>query len=222
MKLKTVLSAVFAILALAVSTSGAEKPVMHVTIFVDDGPSVNTKAMMEILKRENVPANFNFIGQNVEKYPEIAALAVKEGFTVNDHAYAHQHPAQLTDAQLFAEMKGGYDAILKATGKAPHAYWPPFVEYDPRMAGILTKLNLKMYHFPVVAGADDWVMENSADKIRALSLANAKDGCIMLFHEWRNETVQVLPSIIQELKKRGAVFMTYDELAAYDESIGKK
>lgn len=221
MKLKALLAIAITTLLNATTSFGALGNIMHVTILIDDGPSENTAAILAILKEENVHANFDFIGEKVEKQPALAAQVIAEGHAINDHSFKHLHPAQLTDEQLFADMKGGYDAILKATGKPPTAYWPPYVEYDPRMDGILKKLNLQMYRFPMIASSDDWMMENSAEQIRKNILTRAQDGCVLLFHEWRLETVQELPVIIKTLKERGCVFMTYNELAAYDESLKK-
>jgi peptidoglycan-N-acetylglucosamine deacetylase len=221
MKLKALFAIALATLSTAATAFCAESKVMHVTIFIDDGPSANTKTILEILKKENVHANFDLIGQNVEKFPDLAAQIVAEGHAVNDHAYKHLHATQLSDAELLADMKGGYDAILKATGKPPTAYWPPFVEYDPRMDGILKKLNLQMYRFPMIASADDWMMENTAADIRKNILTRVEDGSVLLFHEWRLETAQELPGIIKALKERGCVFLTYEELAAYDKSLKK-
>jgi len=221
MKLKTFFAMALASVAAAATAFSTENNVMHLSVFIDDGPSENTAAVLDILKAEGIHANFDLTGENVQKHPELAVRILAEGHAINDHSLNHRHPRELDDGQLLADMKGGYDAILKATGKAPTAYWPPFIEYDERMTGILKGLNLQMYRFPMIASGEVWDRLQTAAEVKERALANVKDGCVLLFHEWRPDTFAVFQEILKELKRRGCVFLTYEELAAYDESLKK-
>jgi peptidoglycan/xylan/chitin deacetylase (PgdA/CDA1 family) len=38
-------------------------------------------------------------------------------------------------------------------------------------------------------------------------------GTVILFHEWRRETLQQLPRILAELRREGCTFLTFSERA---------
>jgi peptidoglycan/xylan/chitin deacetylase (PgdA/CDA1 family) len=219
MRLKTLLTAALAILTTTITAFAEKDNTMRVTMMIDDGPSEYTAQVLDILKEEGIHANFDLIGSNVEKYPDLARRILAEGHTVNDHSYRHGSPSKMTDEELRADMKGGYEAILKATGKAPLAYWPPYIEYDARMDANLKELGLIMYKFPVVVSGEVWDRPQTGTEIRDRTLAGVQDGCVLLFHEWRQDTLETFQETLKELKKRGCVFVSYEELVAFDESL---
>ena len=60
------------------------------------------------------------------------------------------------------------------------------------------------------SGCEDWVPSVSAEERARRTLANAKDGEIILLHDmqWNVNTVEALKTIIPELKERGFTFHT--------------
>lgn len=221
MRLRTLFATAVAILTMATITFAEGEPAMRVTMMIDDGPSEYTATVLDILKEEGIHANFDLIGNNVEKYPELAQRILAEGHTINDHSYKHGSPSKMSDEELHADMKGGYDAILKATGKPPLAYWPPYIEYDARMDANLKELGIIMYKFPVIVSGEVWDRPQTGTEIRDRTLAGVKDGCVVLFHEWRQDTLETFQETLRELKKRGCVFVSYEELVAGIEPVKK-
>ncbi|MEJ6792228.1 MAG: polysaccharide deacetylase family protein [Lacinutrix sp.] len=56
----------------------------------DDGPTPEiTEWTLDTLKQYNAKATFFCIGNNVEKYPEIFQLVLKEGHSVGNHTQDH-------------------------------------------------------------------------------------------------------------------------------------
>jgi peptidoglycan/xylan/chitin deacetylase (PgdA/CDA1 family) len=191
------------------------EPAMHVAIMIDDGPSDNTLKVLDILKAEGVKADFDLIGDNVYSRPELAKAIVKDGHPILDHSLSHKHPSKLDAAALENDIAGGSDAIEEVTGVAPRFYWPPFLEVDNRMGAMIEKHGMKLCQTSNIPQVNDFAANVTAQQIYDNAVNNTKDGSLLLFHEWRNETVQELPAIIRELKRRGAVFITYEEMEKY-------
>ena len=107
-------------------------------------------------------------------------------------------------------------AIERATGKPPAWFWAPFLELDDKVAAQVKKAGLTsfpftQYHF---ISSDDWnVKQTEAAAIRKNATTGIKDKTVILFHEWRPETLAELPAILAELRRQGCVFLTFSELA---------
>ena len=55
----------------------------------DDGPSTNTKNILDILAQRNIKATFFVLGMQVEKMPETVKRIYEEGHYVANHGYSH-------------------------------------------------------------------------------------------------------------------------------------
>ncbi len=188
---------------------------MHVALMIDDGPGQFTEGFLAVLKEKNVPATFDLIGTNVEKFPGLAAKIAQAGHQICNHSYSHQSPKTLSDAQLEAEIVGGAEAIRKAVGRAPLLFWPPYLETDPRQVGILSAHGMKLCQWQGIASGDDWMEQNGVAQIVENVVSRASDGHLILMHEFRRESLDALPILIDALKAKGAVFLTYDKLQEY-------
>ncbi|MDE6608589.1 MAG: polysaccharide deacetylase family protein [Lachnospiraceae bacterium] len=57
----------------------------------DDGPSVYTGEILDILKEYDVKATFFVVGKEGEKYEELYKRIVEEGHTLGMHSYSHKY-----------------------------------------------------------------------------------------------------------------------------------
>lgn len=55
----------------------------------DDGPSKNTKDILDILKQNNIKATFFVLGNQVEVFPETTNRIYDEGHFIANHGYSH-------------------------------------------------------------------------------------------------------------------------------------
>ncbi|WP_261376973.1 polysaccharide deacetylase family protein [Flavobacterium anhuiense] len=60
-----------------------------IALTFDDGPSIYTLEVLELLKKYNVKATFFCIGKNIETHPEIIQKVISEGHLVGNHSYSH-------------------------------------------------------------------------------------------------------------------------------------
>lgn len=65
----------------------SEKKIAYLTF--DDGPSTNTKDILNILKEQNIKATFFVLGRQVEEFPETTKRIYDEGHYIANHGYSH-------------------------------------------------------------------------------------------------------------------------------------
>lgn len=213
MKLRSTL----AVLALLFgSLAAAETKPMHVAMIFDDGPdATQTPKLLAILAEEKVHVTFGTLAKNAEANPSLIQSVVAAGHELANHSYTHQQPKTLSDDALKHEMVDASTAIQKASGFTPKWYWPPFIAYDDRQAALAAEAGMKVAHPTKVVVSGDYMQQLSADEIYKRATTGVEDGCVILFHEWRPETVAQLKAIITELKRQGCAFLTFSEMGEY-------
>jgi len=195
----------------------AETNVVHVALVFDDGPfPEHAPELLKLFKREDLRVTFNLVASKTQTNAATARAIVAAGHEVANHSYAHRHPKGLSDAELEQEIVTAQKIIAEHSGYTPRWYWPPFIEIDERVRAMARQAGIEVYpiHHLVVSG--DYDRAVNAEEIKRRATTNVKDGSVILFHEWRDETLAQLPAILTELRRQGCVFKTFSELAAYN------
>jgi peptidoglycan-N-acetylglucosamine deacetylase len=199
--------------------AGSGSAAMRVALIFDDGPDVAQNAkLLQVLAEARVKATFAYVGRNVEAHPELARAAAAAGHDICNHSFTHPHLRELDDAKVKDELARTSQAIERAVGRPPSFFWAPFLESDERVAR-LTLEATGLQHFPVsrshLVSSSDWDAQRvDAAAIYRNATTGVRDLTVILCHEWRAETVAQLPAIVAELRRQGAEFLTFTELAA--------
>ena len=199
-----------------------------IALTFDDGPDPRwTPRILDILKRENVPATFFVIGKNGQAYPDLVRRMVSEGHEVGNHTFTHPNlgeiPGPLTDLELNATQR----LIESLTGRSTVLCRPPYFgdaeadkpeEVEPAMRA--EKLGYIIVGLRI--DPDDWQLPVTAEQIVQRTLKRAQDtnpetrGQVVLLHDSggdREATIQALPQLIHELRARGFKLVLTSELA---------
>ena len=188
----------------------------HVAIVIDDGPvPANAVRFLELFETEGVQVSWAYEARDVQQFPETAQAATAAGHEIVNHSFDHLHPRDLDDDALHHEIVDAQAVLAEFSGQTPKWYWRPFGEVDPRQEALWEEAGIKDQDFAFVVTSNDWNSAVDADQIYSDATSYVPDGCIILFHEWRQETVDLMPSIIAELKRQGCVFLTFSKLAHY-------
>jgi peptidoglycan/xylan/chitin deacetylase (PgdA/CDA1 family) len=169
--------------------------------------------VIEVLLREKTPATLFLSGRWVEKNPEKAKiLSAQPQFEIANHAYWHPHLLEKDDERILRELKRTQAVIKKVTGRSPRYFRPPYGEVDERVAAIARKAGLDTIQYDIASGDPDAGL--SPQRIIRSILRNAKGGSIIVFHMNRKgvHTAEVLPDIIDGLRKKGFTLVTVGEL----------
>jgi len=201
-----------------------------IALTFDDGPDPRwTPAILDILKRENVPATFFVIGKNGQANPDLLRRVVNEGHEVGNHTFTHPNlgeiPGPITDLELNATQR----LIESITGRSTVLFRPPYfgdaeadtpAEVEPALRA--QELNYILVGLRIDPG--DWQPGVTADEIVKKTLDRAMDdnpetrGQVVLLHDSggdRAATVEALPRMIHELRARGFRFVPVSALGGW-------
>jgi peptidoglycan-N-acetylglucosamine deacetylase len=181
----------------------------EVVLTFDDGPwPETTSRILDALKNECVRATFFLLGRNTAAHPQIARRALAEGHSIGHHTFAHPLLDRMPMTKAEAEIDRGIAADetalygqVRATPATPFFRFPGFAS-NPALLNRMSERGL------VVFGADvwasDWEQMGPDRELRLILSRLKKVGRgIVLFHDTKSQTAQMLPAFLHELKKRG-------------------
>lgn len=106
------------------------------------------------------------------------------------------------------EINQTNNLIKQYTGQTPKFFRPPYISVSNTMYSAID--------MGFIQGSmhNDWDGTSSASQIANSVIQSAKDGQIILLHDFsgNNNTVQALPTIIENLKNQGYQFVTLSQL----------
>ena len=175
----------------------------------DDGPwPGTTPKILDALKHECVRATFFLLGRNVETHPQLARRALAEGHSIGHHSYSHPLLNHMPLAKAEAEIDRGIEEDEYAVyGQRRTDPLTPFFRF-PGFAANRALLDRMSARGIVVFGADiwasDWLPMSPNQQLHLIlgRIEQAGRG-IVLFHDTKVQTAQMLPAFLHELKRRG-------------------
>jgi len=172
-----------------------------VLLTFDDGPDEKqTPLILEILKKYNAKAVFFCIGAKMEKHPDLVRQIHAEGHTVANHTWNHSYQnGFLSTSAMMKELSTTESIIQSITGSSSKWFRPPFGVTNPNIASAVNQLGLKVMGWS--KRSLDTTTEN-ADLVLK-NVLPILDGDIVLFHDTRKVTVQVLEKYIATATKEG-------------------
>ncbi|WP_337415247.1 polysaccharide deacetylase family protein [Waltera sp.] len=193
--------------------SSGQEEIHKVYLTFDDGPSIYTNDILDILDSYNVKATFFVVGKEGTNAEEALQRIVDEGHTLGMHSYSHKYKELYESmdsfTQDFARIR---DYIYQATGEESVCYRFPggssntvseidmhdFIDY-------LDSQGVEYYDWNVSSGdggsmklSTDTLLENCTKDI------DTRDTSIILLHDSAEKptTVEALPDIIENILAR--------------------
>lgn len=193
--------------------SSGQEEIHKVYLTFDDGPSIYTNDILDILDSYNVKATFFVVGKEGTNAEEALQRIVAEGHTLGMHSYSHKYKELYESmdsfTQDFARIR---DYIYQATGEESVCYRFPggssntvseidmhdFIDY-------LDSQGVEYYDWNVSSGdggsmklSTDTLLENCTKDI------DTRDTSIILLHDSAEKptTVEALPDIIENILTR--------------------
>jgi peptidoglycan/xylan/chitin deacetylase (PgdA/CDA1 family) len=179
----------------------------EVVITFDDGPlPPRTTTVLDTLDRECVKVTFFLVGKMARAYPDTVKRIRDAGHTIGTHSNSHPftfHRMSLEKAQL--EVNQGIANVTAAlgdgSGPAPFFRIPGLLRADP-VERFAASQSLQVWSTDFLA--DDWTRITPQQVYsRALQRIEAAHKGILLLHDIQPRTVEMLPGLLRELKRRG-------------------
>lgn len=182
----------------------------RIAITFDDGPTLFTPMVLELLSNYNAKATFFCIGNQVQQYPSILQQTLAEGHLIGNHTQTHTTRIGFLSAdEVYQEIILAEQTIQNTIGIRPMWYRPPFGVTNPKIAKALSKTDYKIAGWNIrsldtVIEKEQRIFERIKHKI--------KPGAIILLHDTTERSVQALELLLIELTKQGYEMVTLDEL----------
>lgn len=189
-----------------------------IVLTFDDGPDPDyTPRILDILKREHVPAAFFVVGSMAEKNISILRREFDEGHEIGNHTYFHPDISAISLQRVNLELNATRRIIESVTGRSTILFRPPYnADAEPQtLAEIIPVAEARRQSYITVGESIDpwdWYPGVTADSIIARVEAQKDAGSFLLLHdaggETREETVKALPAIIHFFRSHGYQFTT--------------
>lgn len=186
------------------------RKVAKIALTFDDGPHLQTPAVLAVLEKYNAKGTFFCIGENIEKKTQIAKQIVEQGHVISNHTFSHHRWFDLyPSARMQTDIEACNAVIKKITGVENLYFRPPYGVTNPPLAKAIQKSGLQSI---------GWSFRTyDTNKTSALELKNAilrkiKNGDIVLLHDRTPDLPQLLNEILPLLQQKGFTFVTIKEL----------
>ena len=198
----------------------------ELSLTFDDGPDPEwTPKILDILKREHVPATFFLIGIQADKFSSITSRVYREGHEIGNHTFTHPDISNISSSFMRVELNLTEQLFASRLGIRTILFRPPYsIDQEPDTEDEVRPLEFTQEMGYITIGnkvdPNDWrdKPKSSAEQIAADVLAHLppcdlndqRCGNIILLHDGggdRAETVKSLPLIIEGARARGFEFV---------------
>ena len=173
-----------------------------------------TEKILDVLKKQNVPAAFFLVGNYMEKNADLVRRMVDEGHIVANHTMHHYDMSKLSDKQSFAKELQELETLFQSvTGKElPKYYRPPQGVYSEENLKMAKELGYKTVFWSLAYV--DWNNDTQPTKEQAFSklLPRVHNGAVVLLHSTSQTNAEILDELLTKWKDMGYSFASIDAL----------
>ena len=193
--------------------TGCDRVALIFNVGIGDETS---RAILDTLVAERVPATMFLMGWWAKANPDLAREMATRGFVLGTHGHDRAEPVDRSDSDQVQDLRASAAAIAAAAGVAPGPWFTPYAAaMDARVRGIVAAEG----YLPVgwrVAGAD-YGPDATAAGVYNRIVPNVSDGSIVELHldgpATAVSTAVALPWVVADLRAQGYRFVTIPEMA---------
>jgi len=181
-----------------------------IAITFDDGPSVYTLEVLQLLKKHNAKATFFCIGKNIETHPEILKQIIDDGHLVGNHSYSHSKFFDFYNQDKIRKEIIKTDQLLEqfTPGKI-NFFRPPYGVTTPSIRRALKVTGHKTIGWNI--RSLDGGTKNQ-ELILNRIIKRVSPGGIVLLHDTGAHSVLVLEQFLQFLQQNNYQVVSIEEL----------
>jgi peptidoglycan-N-acetylglucosamine deacetylase len=186
-----------------------------VALTFDDGPGVNTRTTIDLLKQHDMTATFFTVGKLYHAAPGWAdLLKVEAKFgAVGDHTWDHVAVNEMSTSQLDEQILRTRREAEKLSGKPVFLFRPPLGARSDALDRYVDEQGMLQIMWSIDSGDSQGARY---DEIYNTIKEHLSPGDIILLHEGRGTTQNALPMIFQLIEDRGYTTVTVPQLLAMD------
>ncbi len=179
------------------------EPVLFLTF--EDGPNETvTLELLDLLARFNAKATFFCIGQQIERFPNVARRIVDEGHLLSNHSFFHKSFSRLPLTEQLNEINRTDAIIERLTGQQNRYFRVPQGNWSMRLIWSLWRRGTTCAHWTYDSG--DYQKTSPANILEFFKSKPVANGEIVLFHDDNELCIHVLKSLLPEWQRQGYRF----------------
>lgn len=185
----------------------------------DDGPfPETTPRLLEVLRRERVPAVFFLLGGRVQEIPQrregrrVARRIVQDGHVVGNHSFSHPHLTRLDPAEWRNQIVRAQEAIRSAVGYAPTLFRPPYGDIDGSIDRYLEYRGYTRVQWTYIADefrgrAPELLVRGILAQIRERERQGRNVGGVVLLHDAHPRSVECVELLIRRIRAENCALL---------------
>lgn len=172
-----------------------------------------TDEILDVLKKEDVPACFFVTKTYIRDNPELSTRMKEEGHQVGNHTITHPSMPEKSYEELIQEITGCAEYMREVTGYDMDPYLrPPMGEYSARTLKLTQDLGYKTIFWSMAYLDFDVNNQPGADYVITHFEKYHHNGAIILMHNVSSSNAEALETVIKNLKAEGYRFASLNEL----------
>ncbi|MEO3786290.1 polysaccharide deacetylase family protein [Actinocorallia sp. B10E7] len=187
------------------------KKLKCVALTFDDGPGPDTERLLEMLSEAEAKVTFFVIGPQAMQFPEVLLREAEDGHEVGNHTQRHLQLTAEPGKVVHQELDGTTRIIKSILGFEPTLFRPPYGATDKRVEKEARKKDMSVILWSV--DTDDWRHRNSSVVARR-AIRGLHRGSIILMHDIHPTSVDAVPRILKEARRRGLTLATVTDVLA--------
>jgi len=191
------------------------RPERTCAITFDDGPSANTRRVVEILGQHQVKATFFVLAANARRHPEALHMLAEQGHTVAIHGVTHKKIHHASAAAVERELSTAIQELTELGVSPARLYRAPHGLKNAATFKVARKLGCQLWAW----SRGIWDTDRPDPEIlvrRATRFACSR--MVLLLHDGRGDEehpdiepmLAALPNILERLRADGFSFLTLD------------
>ncbi|MGH8033491.1 MAG: polysaccharide deacetylase family protein [Luteimonas sp.] len=176
----------------------------RVWLTIDDGPSDDTLAVLDLLDAHDARATFFLVGARAEARPELVREIARRGHGIGNHSYSHPQAWfwALGPQRMRGEIVRCQHALQAITGSAPHWFRAVVGHANPFTAAPLRECALARVAWDA-RGFD--ALRSDPQRVIARIERDLSPGAIVLLHEGarHGRSVETVALLLQRLHALG-------------------
>lgn len=181
-----------------------------VWLTIDDGPTSDTPAVLDLFDAHGVKATFFVKGKLTEQQPQLARMILDRGHSLANHSQTHPSGTFwcLFRGRVGDEIDSCNRSLAAITGSTPRWFRAPVGHKNPAVHPALARRGMRLIGW--TARGFDGVISDPAQVVARI-LPKLEPGAILVLHQGREHSLRVLESVIVALKERGYEFLIPDD-----------
>ncbi len=176
----------------------------RVWLTIDDGPSAETPAVLDLLDRHQAKATFFLVGERAAAQPQLVREILARGHSLGNHSHGHPQTRfwRLGRAAMAAEIAQCQQALTTIAGAPPRWYRSVVGMTNPFVAPALKQWNLTRVGWSA-RGFDG--VDCQPHIVVERILATLRPGSIVLLHEGaaHGHNLAIIEAVLEALRVRG-------------------